>query len=521
MEMNQYLDMFIEESKECLQAINHYLLEVEKEPMNLSAVDEIFRLAHTLKGMSATMGFADIARLTHEIENVLDWVRNGQVTISDHMMDTLFKSIDALEEIIYSTSVGGDGSTDISLTIRRLQQAVETHSLRQEAASASEVGDARNELDLDEYQTAVFKQAIQGGYTALWVQPTIREDCVLPAVRAYMVLDSLQAHGQIIKSIPSIEEIEKGEFDQNLCVLFVTQTHLHEVEQTVLRISEIEAVDVRELTLGQVVPPPTEEHSSHIKRLVGGETIRVDITRLDVLMDLSAALVIDRDRLEQLARELNHPPLMETVEHMSRTCTDLQKLVLSMRMVPVKQIFNRFPRMVRDLAKGLQKQVNLVIEGAKTELDRTVIDGIGEALVHLLRNAVDHGLESAGERIQAGKPPAGTILLKAYHSGKQVMIEVKDDGKGIDRSKVLKKALERGIVEDRLAATLSDEQVFALLFASGFSTAEAVSDVSGRGVGLDVVKTKIYSLGGEVSVVSIPGQGTTFLIQLPLTLQQS
>lgn len=244
----------------------------------------------------------------------------------------------------------------------------------------------------------------------------------------------------------------------------------------------------------------------------------MDIERLDVLMNLFSELVIDRGRLEQLARESGQSALMETVEHMSRISGDLQNIILTMRMVPVEQVFNRFPRMVRDLAKDLNKKINLEIIGADTELDRTVIDEIGDPLVHLLRNSIDHGVESAEERMAAGKPEEGLVQLKAYHSGNHVFIEVRDDGKGINREKVLKKALERGILTEQGASALSNKQIDELLFASGLSTADKISDVSGRGVGLDVVKTKIESLGGACSVDSNPGVGTTFLIQLPLTL---
>lgn len=345
----------------------------------------------------------------------------------------------------------------------------------------------------------------------------------------------------MIKSTPAVEDLENERFDLSFEVVFVTMEPLEKVKKAIGNISEIEEVLVEpvemkeagkqakqaEQQVASAAAAPAEvkkaegpaQNNTAVKKVTaGGKTIRVDIERLDVLMNLFSELVIDRGRLEQLARELGKSELQETVEHMSRISGDLQNIILTMRMVPVEQVFNRFPRMIRDLAKDLNKKVNLEIYGAETELDRTVIDEIGDPLVHLLRNSLDHGVESPAQRKQAGKPEEGTIQLRAFHSGNHVFIEVKDDGAGINKDKVLKKAIERGIVNPANADSLSDRQIFELLFSSGFSTAEVISDISGRGVGLDVVKTKIESLGGNVSVDSVRGQGTTFLIQLPLTL---
>jgi Chemotaxis protein histidine kinase and related kinases len=360
----------------------------------------------------------------------------------------------------------------------------------------------------------------------------------------------------VIRSHPSVEDLENEKFDDSFTVVLITDQSAETVRERILNISEIASVDVvpvgegqarREMaaasapsapadapstpsaapTSGAVAPgaqagpsagSSRSESAGPRSRKRSGRTIRVDLERLDQLMNLFSELVIDRGRLEQLARELNHPTLLETVEHMSRISSDLQNLVLTMRMVPVENVFNRFPRMVRDLSRELGKRVELVIEGAETELDRTVVDEIGDPLVHLLRNAIDHGLEPVEERRQAGKPETGLVKLSAYHSGNHVIIEVSDDGRGINRDKVLRKALERGLITQREAEGLTDEQVYNLLFMSGFSTTETVTDISGRGVGLDVVRSKIESLGGTVSVQSEPGVGTTFQIQLPLTL---
>ncbi|WP_276912537.1 chemotaxis protein CheA [Aneurinibacillus aneurinilyticus] len=563
MEMNQYLDMFIEESKEHIQAINDHLLVLENDPENVNLINEIFRSAHTLKGMAATMGFEDMAALTHEMENVLDQARNHKLVIDTDIMDVIFKCVDVLETMLYSIAGGGDGKEDVSHIVAALKAILKGElpvSIRQEdvsqpesasgketaATAIAETAEDMRPYQLDEYEFTVIEQSIESGYHAYWIKTSVKDDCVLKAARAYMVYDNLESLGEIIKTTPSVEELEEEKFEKSFEIVLISKETEDKIEKTVMNVSEIEAVEVREIQpnaqhtasvqqqeekqpAASVAPTKqpaakgTKEEKNAAKAPVAkksttSKTIRVDIERLDVLMNLFSELVIDRGRLEQLARESGQSALMETVEHMSRISGDLQNIILTMRMVPVEQVFNRFPRMVRDLAKDLNKKINLEIVGADTELDRTVIDEIGDPLVHLLRNSLDHGVESAEERRAAGKPEEGLVQLKAYHSGNHVFIEVRDDGKGINREKVLKKALERGILTEQTASSLSDKQIYELLFASGLSTADQISDVSGRGVGLDVVKTKIESLGGSCSVDSNPGAGTTFLIQLPLTL---
>ncbi|AMA72688.1 MULTISPECIES: chemotaxis protein CheA [Aneurinibacillus] len=558
MEMNQYLDMFIEESKEHIQAINDNLLVLENEPENVNLINEIFRSAHTLKGMAATMGFEDMAALTHEMENVLDQARNHKLVLNTDIMDVIFQCVDLLETMLYSIAGGGDGKEDVSRVVSALkailrgeapgtaQKNTGEHIVTTgETAATTEVVAAPSHYSLDAYEITVIEQSIQSGFCAYWIKTLIRDDCVLKAARAYMVYDGLESLGEVIKTTPPVEEIEEEKFDKSFEIVLISKEPREKIEQTVMNVSEIEAVEVEVIDLAAhkvekrkqeekqvsaVTAARTarkgaesikEEKTSQtpvLKKAAASKTIRVDIERLDVLMNLFSELVIDRGRLEQLARESGQSALMETVEHMSRISGDLQNIILTMRMVPVEQVFNRFPRMVRDLAKELNKKINLEIVGAETELDRTVIDEIGDPLVHLLRNSIDHGIESVEERRAAGKPEEGLVQLKAYHSGNHVFIEVKDDGRGINREKVLKKAIERGIVTEQAVSSFSNKQIDELLFASGLSTADKISDVSGRGVGLDVVKTKIESLGGSCSVDSTPGAGTTFLIQLPLTL---
>lgn len=551
MDMNQYLDMFIEESKEHLQAINANLLLLENDPENIQIVNEIFRSAHTLKGMSATMGFEDMASLTHETENVLDMIRNHKLTITGDIMDVIFQSVDLIEGMVMNIVEGGDGSADVSALVKKLRaivagdfSAMQTAAAAEaavEAPAGKEAAGSERQHNLDEFALTVLKQSKEAGHNLFWIKVTLDEGCVLKAARAYMVFDQLESMGDVIKSTPAVEEIENERFDRSFELVYVTMQPADKIRQTIANISEIREVELEPLQLKEpaakaeqevkqakeqaaasaapAVEKKPEVPAGGLKKVsTAGKTIRVDIERLDVLMNLFSELVIDRGRLEQLAREIGKSELQETVEHMSRISGDLQNIILTMRMVPVEQVFNRFPRMIRDLAKDLNKKVNLEIFGAETELDRTVIDEIGDPLVHLLRNSLDHGIESPAERKKAGKPEEGTIFLRAYHSGNHVFIEVKDDGAGINKEKVLKKAIERGIVNPANADSMTDKQIYELLFASGLSTAEVISDISGRGVGLDVVKSKIESLGGSVSVDSVRGQGTTFLIQLPLTL---
>ncbi|MEC0310253.1 chemotaxis protein CheA [Paenibacillus lautus] len=556
MDMNQYLTMFIDESNDHLQSLNENMLQLESNPDDIGIVQIIFRSAHTLKGMAATMGYEDLASLTHQMENVLDLVRNEKLKMQDFIFDTLFKSLDALESMVQDITEGGDGKADVSSIVASLQSIVrgEGASTGGGAAEGDNSVVAVQGIELDEFQFSVLDQSISEGHKVLYIQVTLREDCQLKAVRAYMVFETLERSGEIVKTYPDVQEIEQGEFDRVFSLYYITQRETQDIESQILGVSEIETTTVVALdheSLQQMVQesaataeavqpqvseaapaatasPEAKSTSAPVKgskapaRNAGGgnpsRTIRVDIERLDVLMNLFSELLIDRVRLEQLASESKNQELTDTVEHMSRVSSDLQNIVLKLRMVPVDTVFNRFPRMVRDLAKTLDKKIDLIITGAETELDRTVIDEIGDPLVHLLRNSADHGVEPVADRIAAGKPETGTVHLRAFHSGNNVFIEIEDDGRGIYRDKILKNALAKGVVTEAEAATMTDDEVNQLLFAPGFSTAEKISDVSGRGVGLDVVKSKIVALGGNVTIYSTPGKGTNFSVQLPLTL---
>ncbi|ALF10172.1 chemotaxis protein CheA [Parageobacillus thermoglucosidasius] len=549
MDMSQYLEIFIDESKEHLQTINEQLLELEKTPEDMTIVNEIFRSAHTLKGMSATMGFEDLANLTHQMENVLDGIRNHKITVTSEILDVVFQAVDHLEAMIMSIAEGGDGKRDVKEVVERLKR-IERGELPAELAAATAAESPSSSASFSqtygEFEYNVLQQSKEQGFSAYEIRVKLRDDCLLKAARVFMVFEALNEMGEVIKSNPSVEMLEEEQFDQEFVVTVVSKKSAEELYERIMKVSEIEEVDVvpfdveerkktdaaeaaqaearqQEAATVQAKQQKQTKDSSEpnvaAKQSAStNKTIRVNIERLDILMNLFEELVIDRGRLEQISRELNHPELHETVERMSRISSDLQNIILNMRMVPVETVFNRFPRMVRQLARELGKKVNLEIIGAETELDRTVIDEIGDPLVHLLRNAIDHGIETPDVRRASGKPEEGTVKLKAYHSGNHVFIEIEDDGAGINRDKVLRKAIDKGIVSKQNAENLTDRQIYELIFAPGFSTADKISDISGRGVGLDVVKSTIESLGGTVTVDSEEGSGSIFSIQLPLTL---
>lgn len=553
MELNQYLEVFIEESKEHLQSCNARLLDLEKNPEDIDIVNDIFRSAHTLKGMSATMGYEDLASLTHQMENVLDAIRNHKLSVTPEILDVVFQAVDDLEAMVFSIADGGDGKRNVTEVVEKLK-LIEKGESPQQAQSQAEVAatstvvttstGASFKSEYDEFEYTVLEQSKEQGFEAYEITIALREDCLLKAARVYMVFEVLEKVGEVIKSTPPVDQLEEEQFDQEFTVSIVSKENQEDLKKIIMKVSEVEKVEINAISLegirnkqettkaeseeeskktvettNSVVPAEAEQKKqTSTGKQASNKTIRVNIERLDILLNLFEELVIDRGRLEQISNDLKNQELHETVERMSRITGDLQNIILNMRMVPVETVFNRFPRMVRQLARDLGKKVNLEIIGAETELDRTVIDEIGDPLVHLIRNALDHGLETPDVRKANGKNEEGTVVLKAFHSGNHVFIEIDDDGAGIKKQKVLEKAIKNGIINEQTASTLTDKEVFELIFASGFSTADKISDVSGRGVGLDVVKNTIESLGGAISIESREGKGSTFSIQLPLTL---
>ena len=568
MDTQQYLSMFLEESMDNLQTLNESLLELEQQPDDIDKLNEIFRVAHTIKGMAATMGYNDMAELTHKMEDVLSKFREGQLKVTQRVVTVLFECLDTLEKMVDDVAEGIEGEKDIADIMKQLESIAEGESIEEEEEKEVEAQEMKVEgnsvkdrLQLNEYDINVIKQAGEKGFNSQEINIVLDENTLLKSARAFLIFKSLEENGEIIKSMPSAEDIENENFDFELSLVYITTKEDKEVFDIVSNISEVSKVEVSEIDLSsnkikqiaennvKVVteseirekeieetsknselkhevksseevkkPKAKEEHKERENNGIhkkAHQSVRVDLERLDKFMNMVSELVIHRTRLEQISTSYKLGELNETLEQVARTTSDLQDLVMKIRMLPLDVVFNRFPRMIRDLSVELNKEMEFVIEGQDTELDRTVIDEIGEPLIHLIRNAADHGIESKEDRIAKGKKPVGRIKLSAYQEGTKAVIKVEDDGKGIEVEKVRIKAERMGISTDGM----SDNDIRNLIFLQGFSTNEQVTDISGRGVGMDVVKTKIAALGGTVDVISEIDKGSTFIIKLPLTLQ--
>ena len=552
---NQYMDMFLDESHEHLQSLNEGLLRLEENMEEIGAVNDIFRNAHTLKGMSATMGFAKIAELTHEMEDVLDLVRKEQLKLNEDIMDTLFKCLDSLEQMVDSVGNGEAEDvvdvTDLVAKLSSISKGTPPPAAAGAPAAAPAAGTAPaagSGLGIDEIDLDVMKKAKEAGLHIYHVKVTLMETCVLKAARSVMVMHALDEVGDVIKSIPAAEDLEQEKFERSFDVVVTTANDAESVQNAVDTVSEIEDIAVEELdpdALGKAqeeapaaapaaaAPAPAAAApakkaapaaakpaaaAAPAKKQHQSQSVRVDIEKLDTLMNLMGELVINKVRLEQIGQTHRMSDLMETLEQMDRVTGDLQNIVMKVRMVPVSAVFNRFPRMVRDVSKELGKEINLTIEGEETELDRTVIDEIGDPIMHLLRNSLDHGVESPDKREAKGKPRTGEVGLIARHEGNNVVIMITDDGAGINADVIRRKAVEKGMISQNEADRLDDADAVRLIFLPGFSTAEQITDISGRGVGMDVVRSKIEALSGHVDVETHIDEGSVFKIKLPLTL---
>lgn len=557
MDMSQYLEIFIDESKEHLQTMNEILLILEGDVENLSHLGEIFRIAHTLKGMSGTMGFTKVADLTHKMESVLDLVRNGALKVNSNIVDILFECFDALEEYIENLEKSGkEGDLDSSELVKKLAILADEKSakperkktvLETEKPQQSEANDSFH-IPLSDIDSVISK-AFEMGVKPYLVRVTLDSGCMLKAARAFIVFNTLERFGEILKSHPLAEEIEDERFDDSFEILYFTKLDEHYVKMELLKISEISDVNVKaleeieysilekkvdvEIDLEHVEVKEAELESKGKEDVQAkgdkgktSKTVRVEIGRLDNLMNLVSELIIIKTRLEDLDTTNYHNTtdqgsknnMNEAIEYLERITTSLHDAVMKVRMVPVERTFNRFPRLVRDLSKDLGKNIKLFMSGEETEVDRTVIDEIGDPLIHLIRNSLDHGIESPAEREKLGKDETGFVALRAYPDGNTVVIEVEDDGKGINPEVIKKKAIEKKVITKDEAEFMSEKELINLLFNAGFSTVDKVTDLSGRGVGLDVVKSKIEAINGTVEVVSNLGQGSKFIIRLPLTL---
>lgn len=565
MDVSQYLEIFLDETNEHITNLNTRIMELESDPENMDTINEIFRAAHSLKGMAGTMGFKRMQNLTHDMENVFSEVRNGVIKVNSEIIDVLFQCLDALEE--YKDNIQGsaeEGTNDNEPIIKMLNSilnggggaaAKTAEPVREETPVADTVDNKWDHVTLDDSQVSVIREAQKQGKKVYGLNVMVQESCILKAARAFLVFKAVEERGEIIVSDPSAQDVEDEKFEKDFTLIILSDAELDDIIQASEAVSEIEKVIGAEIDLnnnkhvhvGMEEEAPVEEEAAAPAapaaasepaapvapaakaepkkqtpaKPVVNRTVRVDIEKLDSLMNLVSELIIAKNSLVSVSSQEQtdvNSAFNEQIEYLESVTTNLHESVMKVRMVPIESVVTKFPRMIRDLSKKLDKKMELYMTGEETELDRTVVDQIGDPLMHLLRNSADHGLESAEVRAQRGKPAVGSIFLNAYQEGNTVVIEVGDDGNGIDVEAVKQKAIDRGTVTAEQAANMSDKEIIDLLFLPSFSTAQKVTDVSGRGVGLDVVKSMIESLSGEVEVKSKLGEGSTWTIRLPLTL---
>ncbi|RAO98899.1 chemotaxis protein CheA [Petrotoga sp. 9PW.55.5.1] len=533
-----YLNVFLEESKENIQELNDLLLELEKNREDSEILNNIFRIVHTLKGMAGTMEFNSLAKFSHKLENIFDLLRNKKIDLTNHLMDFLFKAADALEESINNIADGGDGEV---LEIKELFHLIDNFvdsttskdNLEKSKATSNEnFNENNNEIyskidnETMEVLKKVYNKAKNENLNFLLLKIILVDDVQLKQARAYAIYHKLEENGcEIVYSYPHTEDIEKENFDKELIYGVVTSKGLNEIAELIKKVAEVDSVYIDEFSTMNFELSQKRKEEENEKKLIEekkevklSKTIRVDINKLDELMNLMAELVIARSRIIETLNKYDVKDVDESLTQLSRITLDLQNVVMKIRMVPIAFVFNRFPRLVRDLAKDLGKKINFIIQGEETELDRTVVDEIGDPLIHLLRNSIDHGIEGPHERISKGKPETGLLRLSARHEGNGVVIEIEDDGRGLDKEAIIRKAIEKGLLNSSESSKLNDEEIYNFIFLPGFSTKIKSTELSGRGVGMDVVKNTIENLKGTISLETKKDKGTKISIRLPLTL---
>lgn len=568
MDVSQYLEIFIDESEEHLQTLSDCIMVLEKEPDNKDTINEVFRAAHSLKGMAGTMGFKRMQHLTHDMENVFQEVRSDRVKVTSGMIDLLFKCLDALEGYLDNIkSTSDEGTEDNEVIIKELNDFIAKADGEAEAANkeVSEVKEAapaatqeekegQEKIELTGEEKKAIREAESNGQHIYAMTVHIQKDCLLKAARAFLVFKAVEDFGQILVYRPSSQDIEDEKFEFDFSFFLASEEETDKIVAAAKAVSEIEKVDAEEIHLEEYLKEAAAQEEQQAKEAateqkeapaevpkaaekkapaaatkkqtnakpVTGRTVRVDIEKLDALMNQVSELIIAKNSLVSISSnesgEYQNQSFHEQIEYLERITTNLHESVMKVRMVPIESVVNKFPRMIRDLSRKLGKKMELYMTGEDTELDRTVVDQIGDPLQHLLRNSADHGLEDNATRIERGKPEVGSIFLKAFQEGNNVIIEVGDDGNGIDVAAVRDKAVERGVITAEQAENMSQKEIINLLFLPSFSMAKKITDISGRGVGLDVVKSNIEALGGDVEVRTQLGEGTTFIVRLPLTL---
>lgn len=568
MDVSQYLEIFIDESEEHLQTLSDCIMVLEKEPDNKDTINEVFRAAHSLKGMAGTMGFKRMQHLTHDMENVFQEVRSDHIKVTSGMIDLLFKCLDALEGYVDNIkSTSDEGTEDNEVIIKELNDFIaktegaeetgntETSEAKEAAPESTQEEKAGQEkIELTNDEKKAIREAESNGQHIYVMTVHIQKDCLLKAARAFLVFKAVEDFGQILVYRPSSQDIEDEKFEFEFSFFLASEESEDKIVAAAKAVSEIEKVDAEEIHLDEYVKEAEAQEEQQAKEAtaeqkeapaeapkaaekkapaanakkqtnakpVTGRTVRVDIEKLDALMNQVSELIIAKNSLVSISSnesgEYQNQSFHEQIEYLERITTNLHESVMKVRMVPIESVVNKFPRMIRDLSRKLGKKMELYMTGEDTELDRTVVDQIGDPLQHLLRNSADHGLEDNATRVERGKPEVGSIFLKAFQEGNNVIIEVGDDGNGIDVAAVRDKAVERGVITAEQAENMSQKEIINLLFLPSFSMAKKITDISGRGVGLDVVKSNIEALGGDVEVRTKLGEGTTFIVRLPLTL---
>ena len=568
MDVSQYLEIFIDESEEHLQTLSDCIMVLEKEPDNKDTINEVFRAAHSLKGMAGTMGFKRMQHLTHDMENVFQEVRSDHIKVTSGMIDLLFKCLDALEGYVDNIkSTSDEGTEDNEVIIKELNDFIaktegaeetgntETSEAKEAAPESTQEEKAGQEkIELTNDEKKAIREAESNGQHIYVMTVHIQKDCLLKAARAFLVFKAVEDFGQILVYRPSSQDIEDEKFEFEFSFFLASEESEDKIVAAAKAVSEIEKVDAEEIHLDEYVKEAEAQEEQQAKEAtaeqkeapaeapkaaekkapaanakkqtnakpVTGRTVRVDIEKLDSLMNQVSELIIAKNSLVSISSnesgEYQNQSFHEQIEYLERITTNLHESVMKVRMVPIESVVNKFPRMIRDLSRKLGKKMELYMTGEDTELDRTVVDQIGDPLQHLLRNSADHGLEDNATRVERGKPEVGSIFLKAFQEGNNVIIEVGDDGNGIDVAAVRDKAVERGVITAEQAENMSQKEIINILFLPSFSMAKKITDISGRGVGLDVVKSNIEALGGDVEVRTQLGEGTTFIVRLPLTL---
>lgn len=575
MDVSQYLEIFIDETDEHLQTLSDCIMELEKEPENMDTINEIFRAAHSLKGMAGTMGFKRMQHLTHDMEDVFSEVRSGKIKVDGSMIDLLFKCLDAIEGYLSNVKESSDeGTEDNELIIKELNDFIATteggkpaKEAPKQTAAAPVSTDKKEkkyfEFELNESEKEKIKNAEDSGHHVYGITVYIQKECLLKAARAFLVFKAVEEFGEILVYNPSSQDIEDEHFDCDFSFFIDSDEPFEKLYEAAKAVSEIEDVIGEEVKYDTIVAKQekaeeenaaagvstvesvAEESSKTVQQPVGQDaapvkaasaankkqtvakpvtnrTVRVDIEKLDALMNQVSELIIAKNSLVSISTtdsgNFQNQTFHEQIEYLERITTNLHESVMKVRMVPIESVVNKFPRMIRDLSRKLGKKMELYMTGEDTELDRTVVDQIGDPLQHLLRNSADHGLEDNETRMAMGKPEVGSIYLNAFQEGNNVIIEVGDDGAGINVAAVREKAIERGVITEEQAESMTQKEIINLLFLPSFSMAKKITDVSGRGVGLDVVKSNIEALGGDVEVKTEIGEGTTFTVRLPLTL---